>query len=69
MRRGVSLCGGFSGSETVRDARDGATNVTVLNGGHQNCHVVYGDQIADSTIDRLEGRKGEFVRRVGKGMT
>lgn len=60
LRSGVSLYGGFAGTETTRGQRDWAANPTVLDGmqqgsivtdGHFVSHVVTANDTEDATVD------------------
>lgn len=50
MKAGVSLYGGFAGSETLRDQRDSTTNITVLDGNHKDNVIVAKDGITLTTV-------------------
>ncbi|MBI4556610.1 MAG: hypothetical protein HY706_03435, partial [Candidatus Hydrogenedentes bacterium] len=77
---GVSICGGFAGTESVRDARNLHVNQTVIDGttsrdGNRAYHVVWG--ATDSTIDgftitggnaHVEGSSGFSPHSLGGGL-
>ena len=59
LRTGVSLYGGFAGTEIDRDQRDWTTHVTTLSGdigvmgetSDNSYHVVYASGVTDATLD------------------
>jgi parallel beta-helix repeat protein len=62
LKKGVKVYGGFAGGETSLEARNWATNVTILSGGNTNYHVVTGAANATSDDTRLDG----FTIKLGK---
>lgn len=82
LRSGVALYGGFTGTETSRDERDTAANVTILTGdlgtegeiSDSSYHVVYASGVDASavldgfTITRGYANGGNFPNNCGGGM-
>lgn len=57
---GVSLYGGFAGTETQRGQRDSSGNATIVDGGGATDKAVVTCQYPDILIDGLALRNGEF---------
>lgn len=63
LRSGVSVYGGFAGSETARDQRGWKTNLTVIHGGKANGGIAAAHVIAGADNAALDG----FIIRGGRG--
>jgi hypothetical protein len=60
LKEGVAVFGGFAGTETARDQRDPAANVTILsgdlNGDDDNSNVIYNEPTrADNSYHVVTG--------------
>lgn len=65
LRSGTALYGGFSGTETTRDARNPRTNTTIIDGGAGGTVVTASGLSVGVTIDGFTIRNGSAERGAG----
>ncbi len=65
---GVSVLGGFSGTETARTQRNPAMHVTVLDGNNVNHHILQADNLSEgATVDGFTVTRGRARGTSGDG--